>query len=298
MTRARPSQLFVLVFCACGGATTAGDDAGSGTDVDTGPPPPPPAGILFASDFTTELGSSENAVGDGGRWDLIGAGFEESLEVVPSAGLDFPSPNVLRVTATAARTGFSRIVVTTLPQPVIGESRFYRFYFRAMWPAGLEDNATHPIEDDNARGWAFTCSHDGTVPGTWQPYYGVDATTNGWERFRWYVPEIQKGVTYRFENQLERIGDTTFHMHVRVYDAAGALLYDDEDILGADGTLSLSSVPELVLPTPDSLQRFQAGNNGIGGDMPPFPFVYAYEGAFCIRADTWCGPYQPGEAAR
>lgn len=280
--------------CAAGFALLACGDSGGGPDAPVIPDASPNRQLLFTSDFGTALGTTAGAIGDSGRWSTLGADFEQSMEVVPASGLDIPSVNTLMVKAVANRLGFAR-VVTMLPEPAVGEHRFYRFYFRAMWPDGLEDPQTHPIEDDNARGWAFTCNHDVGGANQWQAYYGFDAA-NGFANYRWHVPLLEQGVTYRFEHQLTRVADTMFNFHVRVYDAAGALLYDDDDLTNSDGT-TLSSNPVLILPEPDSLGRLQAGNNGIAGTNPPFPFTYAHQAAFCVAAADWCGAYDISERA-
>jgi len=56
------------------------------------------AGVLFSSDWSTATGTSSTALRDGTKWETSlnnGGGGE----VISSVGLDFPTQNVLRVTA-------------------------------------------------------------------------------------------------------------------------------------------------------------------------------------------------------
>jgi hypothetical protein len=63
-------------------------------------------GVLFASDWSTALGSTPNALQDGGRWTRLvecGGGYTSVLAVVEGAALGWSlTPNVLRVTQRGA----------------------------------------------------------------------------------------------------------------------------------------------------------------------------------------------------
>lgn len=286
-------------------ATSEGRTAAASITVQspaTSPPPPSdtttagPRSILFASDFSTGLGTSDNVLRDMDKslpWALIGG---TGLEVVPATGLDFPSANVLRVTAMEGRSGYARLFQTGLPALAIGTSRYYRFYFRAMFPDNLEDSQTHPIEDGNARNWAFAIFHNQGGAGYYTPYIGLDAQLNGWERFRWYLPALRKQVTYRIEVQVHRLTETGFNLHVRVYSATGTTpLYTDADMRNETRTETLADRPTLFLSDPSRLQEFLVGLNGLSGSAWYPSLLHNYQGGFAVCAGNWCGPYQAGE---
>jgi hypothetical protein len=257
--------------------------------VTTAPPPPPPpvGGYLFASDWSTSLGSTPQALQDGGRWNGP-MGGETSVRVVPSTGLDFPTSNVLDVYfATGSSSGFFWVQKTGLPIPAVGESRYYRWYMRVTQPDQLQDNGTHPIQSEGAGAWDFEIENRA---GTFVPRWD-----NG--SYHWVGPMLQKNRTYRFEFHLYRNGSSTYNLHARVYDSAGNLIGDDDDFrleFPAGQTLASLPAPNLNLGSGSALQSITAGNNGLAGTNP-YPFTYSFQAAFCIRADRWCGPYTPGE---
>jgi hypothetical protein len=264
-------------------------------------------GLLFASDWGTARGTGTDALRDTGKrlpWEVVlGAG----LTVIDAAGLDFPTPNVLEVMGveTAAGSGlirFGQPRISGLPVPEVGQSLYYRWYFRTAVPDSIDTDsggAPHPIQDGQASSqtnWMFetTISRDGG----WGPrLFNFPAP---FPDNRWGAPApLRKHQTYRFELQLHRVTATTFTPHVRVYDSAGTLLISDAEISNSGGAsaATLATNPELPIRFLDNLGRFQVGNNGPGWTVPSnlFPFPMFYQGAVCIRADTWCGPYQPGE---
>ncbi len=274
---------------ACGGAA----------DGKIGAAPAVPRDILFFSDWRTATGNSPDAVADGGKWDIVSNGARDTMNIIRSTGLDFPSRNVFQMIATERWQGFGIVRKTGLPIPAPGESRYYRWYIRMMQPDDLADFQTHPIQDGNAASqtnWMFVV-HNGPhvnhgnapVPkGKWQAQFwsGGGAGNDA----RWFGPLLNKNETYRFELQIERTGSTTYRMHVRIYDGAGTLIADDDDIQSINGTARLSSNPTLRFNNVAHMDGLNAGNNGIAG-TGPFPFTYAYEGCFAIRSDDWCGPY-------
>jgi hypothetical protein len=310
------SCLAALALAACSGPA-AEVDAGS-TPADAPAPPPvdaPPGdsprddaatgdGVLFASDFGTALGMEDPAVMDQARtptWCLRG-GAVDGLEVVDGATAGFPTPGALRVIARLERSG-SMIRIgspwcTGMPIPAIGESRYYRWYYRHDQPDHPPDNRQHPIQDGNAisqTSWAFdTISLSDT---TWEHDYSVQSNSgeNPFELQRWLSPVLQQGVVYRFELHILRTGDTTFEMHARTYDAAGTLLYDDDDYRNAPGTMTLADRPTLhfhATSGASTLDGLNAGVNGISDITEDTP--YAHQTGFCVRSDRWCGPYADG----
>lgn len=257
----------------------------------------PTEGLIFASDFGTALGSGAAALRDTGKsvpWTLSGG---SGLEVISSTGLGFPTPNVLSVTAQQANNGYARLFMMDLPPLAIGNSRFYRFYFRGMFPDGVDDNQSHPIEDGNARNWMFAINHNQGGNGFFTPYIGVSATGNGAQNYRWYLPAFQKGVTYRVEIQIHRLSTTSFNLHVRVYTGAGAdPIITDANIRNEGGGLSLADTPTLFFEEVGRIQELWAGLNGLSGSNWHPATLYAYQGGFAVSDSDWCGPYAPGES--
>ena len=267
---------------------------------------PAPAGVVFHSDWGTALGKSEEALRDTEKelpWDDR-TGNGTGNEVVPAAGLDFPSANVLAVVAEDGDNdgdASSNILrLNQLPVPAVGESLYYRWYIRVTTPdahdAIATDPETHPIQDGFTiadTNWAFQIitSDDGT----WVASYELDSNLNpGDLRYIGRNVAFEKNVTYRFELQVHRISTSQFNLHSRVYDADGTLLLDDEDWESAGRETSLAENPALTFKAVQNLNGLNAGFNGLGGPSTLMPFTMYYQGAFCVRTDDWCGPYEGG----
>jgi hypothetical protein len=255
----------------------------------------PPAGtreVLFFSDWRTARGNSLQAVTDGGKWTFVSAEYDQTMNIIASTGLDFPTANVYHVLMTASRSGWSELRHTALPVPAAGQSRYYRWYMRISMPDGLVDDQTHPIQDNYLENWGFIVYNGGGgagVPnGMWRPEFW--SLNSGWPHDRWRGPNLQKNQTYRIEMHIDRTGTTTYRMHVRIYNSANALVADDSAIRDNANQGLLSAAPTLTLGNVNALNGITAGNNGIGNNAP-FPFTYGYQGGFAVCADTWCGPY-------
>jgi uncharacterized protein YjdB len=282
-------------------ATAGGHTGAASVNVSAPPPPPPPpppgeGNVVFGSDWGTATGNSLLAVTDGGKWTFVSAEYTQTMNIVASTGLDFPTSNVYQVIATSARSGWSELRHTALPIPAVNTIRSYRWYMRVTMPDGLVDDQTHPVQDNYLENWGFIVYNGGGgagVPnGRWRPEFW--SLNSGWPNDRWRGPNLNKNQTYRIEMQIERIGTTTYRMHVRIYDSAGTLVADDNAFNNNQGTARLSSNPTLTLGNVNALNGITAGNNGIG-DNAPFPFTYAYQGGFAVCSGGWCGPYVRGE---
>ena len=220
----------------------------------------------------------------------------QGLEVISSNGLGFPTANVLRVTAEQRTTGYAFLRKTGLPIPEVGESNYYRWYFRATMPDGLEDPESHPFQDGNASSqsnWLFHVYHDAGA-GRWRPQLRPSARSNAYPNDRWSGPALQKHVTYRFEVQLARTGTNTFRMNARIYDEAGTLLHSSNAFSNQTGASTLASNPTFTFSQLANMDGLNAGNNGIAGS-PSWPFVYGYQGAIAVCRGDWCGAYRVGE---
>jgi hypothetical protein len=255
------------------------------------------AGAIFFSDFSAALGNSTAAKTDGGKWNIV-ADPGNSLDVIAGASVGFPSANVLRVIARTSAQGFARLAKTGLGIPNVGQSFFYRWYYRHEQPS-LNDNSQHPIESGQTGGLDWSFSNETISNTTWRPEFRPGGDQGNALYARWTGPVLQRSVTYRFELQIHKISNTEMRMHARVYSAGGALIADDDDFtndrLGNTGAnaRSLADNPLLHFQTPggSQLDEVRAGNNGISvGDWGP-DLLYAYQGGFAIRNDTWCGPF-------
>jgi hypothetical protein len=282
----------------------------------TEPPPPPPSGrrVIFASDWSTATGDSDAARRDVGKripWGGYG-GAPGVTDVIPATGLNFPTTNVLRVNG--IRTGGAiqwihtgQLTMTAYPYSgvglgdlPVGESNYYRLYMHVVYPPDREAlaNGNHPIEETAGGGqnwaWTFIINQHG-----WRPRLGARVSTRyalssgGNEANAIY---LARATTYRLEWQIRRTSVTNFEMHARIYNAAGVLLYDDDDFVAMSQVLS--SNPQHTLNDPNTLRRFQLGTNGPSLRNDPITDIGPmwYLGGVAVCRGTWCGPYTPGES--
>jgi len=220
----------------------------------------------------------------------------QGLDVISSSGLGFPTANVLRVTARGETTGYAFLRKTGLSIPAVGQSNYYRWYFRATMPDGLEDQETHPFQDGNASSqsnWLFHVYHDAGA-GRWRPQLRAAVGSNAYPNDRWSGPALQKNVTYRFELQVARTGSNTFTMNVRIYDQGGTLIHGSSAFTNQSGTTTLASNPTFNFLQLANMEGLNAGNNGIAGS-PTWGFVYGYQAGIAVCRGDWCGAYQPGD---
>lgn len=275
-------------------ASLSGVTSNSITITVTAPPPPPPpapGGMLFAADWSA--GDPQ----DGGRFDFIGtSGPSPRCGVVTAAstGLPFPPANVLEVPAGSDR-GWCFPRKTGLPLVPVGGSRYYRVYLSIHLGAS-SDNQTHPIQDANAGSginWEIAIRHDATDTPDYQFQFQFH-TTNGWPWQHINLRErLRKATVYRVEWALHRVSETQFTFDVRIHDAAGNLLYSAADFRADDGNGIHSATRPVNFNNPANLTGLNTGLNQSG--WMPAGSLYGYEAGMCVRSDTWCGPYVPGE---
>ncbi len=278
------------------------------------PPPPPPggSGFVFNSDWSTATGGSQAALSDANKakpWTVI-LNNANLMQVVStsSEGLDFPTTNVLKITADNGGSGIVpgaqpqfRTTDNYIPIPQVGESIFYRYYLRIEVPDSYTDDpSTHGTQDAdgfNQRNWMHQVQT--RSDGTYDLRIAVTngANSNAWPDFFWKV-NLNKRQTYRIEQEVERISSGQFLLHARVYNAAGQLVFSDDDFENANGSASLDTgVPlNLGLLGAASLGAFRTGLNSLVGTHAPgtFPFTFGYIGGVAICRTNWCGPYQNG----
>ena len=233
------------------------------------------------------------------------------MEVVStsSEGLDFPTTNVLKITA--ENGGGSGLVPAAQPQfrtsdgyiplPAVGEDIFYRYYLRVEVPNSyIADPLTHGTQDADdfgKRNWQHELVTKAN--GTYDLRISVTngAGTNAWPNFFWRT-NLSKGQTYRIEQRISRIGTNQFTLEARVYDINNNLVRDLSDFQNADESASLDDSVPLNFGTGGVAQlgAFRTGLNSLVGNHSAgmFPFTFAYIGGIAICRTTWCGAYQNG----
>jgi hypothetical protein len=313
-TVASISAAGLVTAVAAGTATmTATSEGRTGTAVITvaapppqEPPPPVAGGLMFSSDWSTATGRTSAALLDAGKqvhWDVI-AGNGVLNTVMSSAGLDFPTANVLRVSGgwrsspAGAAAENPRLEQSRghLRVPAIGETTSYRWYIRVVVPNSYTgDNLTHPIQDGiNGQSSNWQQEVRTATNGTWTMTWNVDGGgQNDWPNNRWTLnAPLSKNQTYRVEMQIHRISATTFNLHARVYNSANQLIAGDANFRNANGTATLAGNRALRFLNVNTLAGFQAGFNGLnGGTQNMYPVPLYYQSGFVITRGGWPGAY-------
>mgnify|MGYP001600448272 CR=1 FL=1 len=264
-----------------------------------GAPPAPPV-LDWYSTWGYALGDGADARGDGAsgsrKWDTF-IGNAVVNEVIASTGLDFPTPRVLKNTASSSALVDAVLRKTGLPVPAIGESQYTRFYARvpSAMAVCVEDPDTHPVQDGSAAsqinwGWWFIQSGGGT----WTPRYQQSQPANP-ANYIWVADApLNYDQTYRFESQVDRTGTTTFKGAVRIYDSSNVLVRGSENFILSGGSTPLDTfmaTNDFTFFSAANLAGLNAGYNGQGGtDWYP-TVIESYQGAVAVSRDTWCGPY-------
>ena len=258
-------------------------------------------GVVFQSDWSTDTGSSRNAVRDGGSWknywEFNNGKPGQLLSVVPGASVNAPGGrNALKV----VQRGTSGYAANVQQDNVVRPSTdFYvRFYMRNDDTSAAGDhvvtvdtwkyaNLTFMRKSSSSTGWQFVISMYGcgyTYPiGHWGP----DLT-------------LSRGVWYRFEYGVNFVDGTHIQVHARVYDASGVQILGDADFRQtnyggekwngrSDWTLaSYYAAGYNFCVNPEALTHFGMGNNGQTESMDTG--LAWYFTRVQIRTDWWPGP--------
>ena len=263
-----------------------------------------PSDAVFFSNWDTALGTGSAAVLDTDKtvpWEDLRGSPASVREIIATGSLDFPTTNVLKITAEWNGSGSSFAgpdIDDSLTDalPAIGDSIFYRVYLRVAVPdAFTADPLSHPYQDGPGGGsntnWTFEVltSTDGTWTHRWERG-GIP-----WPNNRWSAPKLNKNQTYRFELQIKRNTSTDGEMHVRTYDSSDVLLYTDADYSNINSSATLASTPIFTFKDLNFLKGIRVGDNGLfGGVQGDFPFIMFHWGAHAMRTDDWCGPFSNG----
>jgi uncharacterized protein YjdB len=275
-------------------ATTSGVSGNASITVTAPPPPPPPppadGNALFFSDWRTQIGNAESAISDGGKWNWMSADASSNGSIV-DAPAGFSTHKVLRVRSNGTRSGWLAPTVTTLGQIPIGSTRNYRWEHAFHEPA-LSDAGQHPIQDGgsaSSSNWYMSTVNGGgnLTSGQWALEWGFWGNSD-WNRAEFVLgaregqwTPLRKGQVYRIEIQIVRVSSTQFRFHTWIHDAAGNLLYDDDDFRSRDGSTSLASNPLQTFNNPANATNFVIGLNGIGGSVP-WPIHSSDQAAFAV----------------
>jgi len=266
-------------------------------------------GLLFNSDFSTGTGSSEAVLKDGAWTDLLNNG--NAMEVVASTSLDFPSTNVLKITAVARGTpntgayGAHCMFWTTdnlFEPPAVGESLYYRWYLRMMTPDAYDatagaDHQTHGTQDADAYArlnWMLRIetASNGTFDLRWQ------MNSPAWPNNMWTLAGLSKETTYRIELRVHRTSSTEYQLQTRIYNSSDTLLYDEDDFENLQNAAGgLGSTTFTFTDSVDEMTALRIGLNDLstsGLDASDYGFIERYQGCVAIRSDDWCGPYAGG----
>lgn len=278
----------------------------------------PTSGLVWWSNHGHTTGITNAAKQDGvapiAKWydpaqapvDAMGDGLRVVNAV--AEGIEWPSPNALRVTARDNGSGsgaasFLRIFKPDLPVPGENESIWYRLYFRLEqpWqdlPGAAYDENNHPIELGYGTGGEDVTLHTESTATGWRIGHGMTAHdalgSAGFNFSRWLSPVIARSTTYRYEWQLARLTGLNVNLHCRLSNFNGSLLYSDANFTSRGSPVTnLGSTPTLLLKSVANLGRLCAGLNGLGGTYWHPSELFAYQGCFAASRTGWCGAYNP-----
>jgi hypothetical protein len=290
------SAVALFATFACGNDSIAlnNTNGGGGGGGGGGGDPLPAQGQLFRSDWSTAVGTTDGALGDGGKWNnqiCSGDLRRRVLSVVPGSSAGWTAtPNVLQVTNRGG-VNCGMVEVTNAVPP--GTNFYIRMYIRVE----DENQITFHSIDLNAVGaiqaplWSI---FDPVERVDYNPKFTIETPESQFRRWRPRT-KLRQGTWYRFEWQVEFVSTAarTARIWPRIYDMQGTLLFDASGYVGIDqsgstlqqyydrgGTARFTDL--------DLARRFGLGYEGTAGanDTGRKWFYAGVE----IRSDTWPGP--------
>lgn len=277
-----------------------------------------PAGhLVFASDWSTATGRSDAAWRDTGKavpWSVTGLPIDtRNGDVIVATGLDFPSTNCYRIGFDSGLGG--RVVAEGIwSAPAIGESLYYRMYFRNALPAIA--TFMHPVFPQVGGGtgiceWMF--NGDASSYGGTSDQFAFDIRTlydsSGSppdDTHHWRVV-LDKHRTYRIEWVLRRLSTEGFRLDARVYDdlvsTTVSLFTSSDFVCGrfghthtlADTNLGTAGVGGNVLIPAATVGALADLNISDPGTYSLAATDYCYWGPVAVSKTDWCGVYVNGE---
>jgi hypothetical protein len=270
---------------------------------------PATGGVVFQSDWETATGTDSNAVMDGRRWDnwweFNNGTSVQLLSVVSGASINGPGRrNALKVLQRGPMFAANLQQNSVVPP----STDFYvRFYMRNDDTSRAGDhvatvdtwgyaNLTYVKKFSSPNGWQFVL----TVDGCEQVYPLVH--WGPWQHRSSPPANLLSGQWYRLEYYVHYTDATHIQVHPRVYNASGALLFDDASFLQQDYPdapgWTLASYyaaghafcvnPGPIPENPAPMRSFGLGNNGQQG-AGDTGLAWYFAGVQ-IRTDTWPGP--------
>jgi hypothetical protein len=252
--------------------------------------PPPPGGTVFTSDWSTATGNGSNAFTDGGRWVQAGGDAPSPvMSIVAGSTVGWTrTPNVARVQFRGASGGSIQIEA----QNVIPASTTHwgRFYVRNDETANMNWHPTAYNTVGDIQMVPFF--RDGRSSG-W--YIGLQLAGHSYPYVVWQAQTaLPNGQWFRYEWQVEYVSATRYRFHVRVYNMAGTLVLDDDDLMQADysgsghSLASFQAAGNTFSVNNAALARnFGLGNEGPAGSTNSGQ--YYYFASVALSTSGWIG---------
>jgi len=267
---------------------------------------------VFQSFWSTTRGTSDTAVGDGGKWNnFIGSSAARSqfMAVVPGAEHGWTlTPNILQITNMGQEFGGKLEQTNAIPETA---NNFYvRAYIRVTGASTGSTNhsiALNGLGDIQATLWSLHAPRGTTYQQRIYLYDNViDNPTPQIPRgapWGYQGPTLAQGEWYRFEWHIEYYDPTNpLRMRVwpRIYNMAGALVADASHYVAQDdgptgtgtGTLAQHYAAGVYVPivSRDLGRKLAMGYEGSAGNNDTAARWF-YAGVE-VRTDTWVGPIQ------
>jgi len=278
-------------------------------------PPPDSSGLLFASNWSTALGTSVAATGDGGRWTNFYCDLpqrERVMSVVPGAPFNWTlTPNVLQMTM----DGTNCALIQNQRDVPPGVDYYMRMYIMVL-DANI-NHTNHPYKTSwrGSNGvilWSLQ-QHNAAartyrptirlLPSNW-----IDPNIAQTFDVEFTGPALNYGQWYRFETKIEYVGDPALGRSrpvPRIFNAAGDTVATPVNYVHTrqatpfTQTTLQKSLTDGAYYQHRSLDGYLLGHihwpamgyEGPGGNQPGGE-RYFYAG-FEARRDRWPGPLVP-----
>jgi hypothetical protein len=270
------------------GAGGAGGEGGGGT----GTPE-----LVFASDWSTAEGNTEEAITDGGAWDrtFCGVSISSVLAVVPGESVGWTRTE--RAFRIQQRTGGDCGGIEKGNALPASTSFWGRLYFRNDETAGIN---FHPVTlnllgDIQSVPWARAGFTDGVRINA---NLGAEYPHGSWYAGSQAPPgtRLPNGTWFRYEFHYEFLSELEYRFYPRVYDMAGELLYDETSYFIGDSpyTTTLASwyaeSDGNVFRHTDAELARSFGLGQEGQTLNPDNLEYWYFADVALSLEGWIGP--------
>lgn len=265
-----------------------------------------PPTVDFWSDWRTATGVSDNAVGDGGKWNGgITNNFDNATVITPvSTCAGWPTDNALRNRINNSTSAGHPRVDNAADSLLPGESRFYRWHscvdYTTTGPfQGI--HSTQPGPSGSQGPWEFDQVMDstGARKTKWHMYFEHQGPASALRTYDLVTQDgfaLPRDTTVRVELEYFRGADAkadSSQLHARVYvwnGSAFALRYDDDDFVVRNNE-SVTMLDSLYFSMRDLtyIRDLQMGVNGWDNNPGGVTDVLLF-GAMAI-CDDWCGSY-------